>query len=194
VKFSPRDELGPQSELCPLGGLFTPSFTPRGEHPHCLEEWRGEQRVFTPRGQLHPWGPTSPLEANFTPRGQLHPWRPTSSPGCKISPLGAKLKTGLWFLWAKKDWSIFFNLPMNAESSSSTNRKQRLRRSWLMRRLSRESTECADSSRKRANRSFYARNGCDLLYISKQACNHRNLKPRSLIVLFYFFRKITLLE
>jgi hypothetical protein len=24
--------LAPRGEICPLGGMFTPSFTPRGEH------------------------------------------------------------------------------------------------------------------------------------------------------------------
>jgi hypothetical protein len=42
------------------------SFSPRG-NVHCLEEWRGEQRIpppgdnFTPGDKVHSWGTTSPL-------------------------------------------------------------------------------------------------------------------------------------
>jgi hypothetical protein len=44
---------------------------------YCLEEWRGEQRIsppgdnFTPRGQNHPWGTTSPLGVKVFPRVKL---------------------------------------------------------------------------------------------------------------------------
>jgi hypothetical protein len=44
---------------------------------YCLEERRGEQIIlppgdnFTPRGQTHPWGITSPLGSKFAPRGEV---------------------------------------------------------------------------------------------------------------------------
>jgi hypothetical protein len=95
--------LAPRGEICPLGVKFTPSSTPRGKH-YCLEEWRGEQRISPPgatsplpRGQIHPWGTTSPLGDNFTPRGQIHPWGTNSPLGVKFSP-GVKLRMGLWGL------------------------------------------------------------------------------------------------
>jgi hypothetical protein len=37
LSFTP----GPKGEICPLGGMFTPSFTPRGEHTLLNTEWRG---------------------------------------------------------------------------------------------------------------------------------------------------------
>jgi hypothetical protein len=66
---------------------------------YCLEEWRGKQRIsppgdnFTPRGQTHPWGTTSPLGVKFTPGGEVK-----SGPQAQAhSPL--KVKTGVdrWF-------------------------------------------------------------------------------------------------
>jgi hypothetical protein len=47
---------------CSLSGLSQGSTSPLG--------------VNFPRGQLHLWGPTSPLGANFSPRVQLLPWGP----------------------------------------------------------------------------------------------------------------------
>jgi hypothetical protein len=44
--------LAPRDELWHLQGIFTPSFTPNGWTLFSLEEWKGEQMVFTPRGQL----------------------------------------------------------------------------------------------------------------------------------------------
>jgi hypothetical protein len=68
--------------------MFTPSFTPRVENcSTIIEELRGEQRIFTPTGQLQPEG------TKFTPGGQLHPGR------MKVcSYVGARLKPGLWSL------------------------------------------------------------------------------------------------
>jgi hypothetical protein len=58
--FVNRGELGPQrwefnqlGEFSPLrlhlGGMFTPSFTPRGEYSLLFRRMGGKQRVFTPR-------------------------------------------------------------------------------------------------------------------------------------------------
>jgi hypothetical protein len=81
----------PRSELCILGGmftplitpLFTPLFTPRGEHSLKYRKTVGRIEVHRPEGI------TSPLDlwANFTPWGQLRPWG-TTSPGGQSSPLG----------------------------------------------------------------------------------------------------------
>jgi hypothetical protein len=75
-RLGPGVHLAPRDELCPLGGLFTDSFTPRGEHSlmfRRMKQWSGG---------FHPWGVTSSL-------GELHhPWEP-------YLPLGAYLKTGL---------------------------------------------------------------------------------------------------
>jgi hypothetical protein len=35
-------------DICPLGGMVTPSFTPGVNTLYCLEEWRGEQRISPP--------------------------------------------------------------------------------------------------------------------------------------------------
>jgi hypothetical protein len=86
---------GPSGELCPLGGMFTPSFTPRGEHSLFFKELRGKQ-IISPRGN------------NFTPGGQLHPWGTTSPLGVKVCPyIGEKLRMGLrtlctYFIWLYK--------------------------------------------------------------------------------------------
>jgi hypothetical protein len=33
MKFAPRDDFGPPGlNFVPIGGIFTPSFTPRGKH------------------------------------------------------------------------------------------------------------------------------------------------------------------
>jgi hypothetical protein len=62
--------LAPRVVILPLGVMFTPSFTPRGEH-YCLDEWRGEKRIsprgdnLTTRGQNSPWDTVSPLGSNF---------------------------------------------------------------------------------------------------------------------------------
>jgi hypothetical protein len=64
--------LAARSDICPRGGMFTPSFTPRGEHS--LLFWRMEGRIenFTPGGQLSPYG------SKFAPRGEVKngPLRP----------------------------------------------------------------------------------------------------------------------
>jgi hypothetical protein len=69
-------------EICPLGGLFTISFTPRGEHSLIFKRMKG-QTVG-----LYPWGITSPpmwdnftMEANFTLGANF-------TPGGHILPLG----------------------------------------------------------------------------------------------------------
>jgi hypothetical protein len=49
--------------------MFTPPFTPRGEH-YCLEELRGEQRISPPGDNVIPWGKNSPL-GDFFPRGEV---------------------------------------------------------------------------------------------------------------------------
>jgi hypothetical protein len=46
--------LALSSELCPLGGMFTPYDTPRGEHSLLFKIMD-----FTPRGYLHPLGSIS---------------------------------------------------------------------------------------------------------------------------------------
>jgi hypothetical protein len=53
--------LAPRGEICPLEGMFTPSFTPSSEHSLLFRkmEWRTEN--FTPRGEK------CPLEGMFTP-------------------------------------------------------------------------------------------------------------------------------
>jgi hypothetical protein len=52
VKFSPRGELGPQGELCPLEGLFPPLFRrtqgrAEGLHPRVS--------TFAPMGDVKNW-------------------------------------------------------------------------------------------------------------------------------------------
>jgi hypothetical protein len=64
-------------------GIFTLSFTSRGEHSLMFRRMKG----------LHTWGITSPLGANFTSGGQLHPWGPTSPLGA-TSPLGDNFTPG----------------------------------------------------------------------------------------------------
>jgi hypothetical protein len=62
----PRPELGPRDELCSLGRLFTPSFTPRGEPSLMFRRMKG------PTESLHHWGIYShPYGENFTPGGKL---------------------------------------------------------------------------------------------------------------------------
>jgi hypothetical protein len=63
-----------------IGGMYTPSFTPRDEHSLCLEEWRCEKRFshpgdnFTLREQNLPLETTSPLGANFDPQLRMGLW------------------------------------------------------------------------------------------------------------------------
>jgi hypothetical protein len=70
-------------EIYPLGGMFTPSFTPRVNTLYCLEEWRGEQRI-------------SPPGDNFTPGGLIRRWG-------QSLPLGAKLRMGLNFFFFRPE-------------------------------------------------------------------------------------------
>jgi hypothetical protein len=73
LNFTP----GPQGEICPLGGIFTPSFTHKGEHSLLCRIMEGQTENFTPgdnftpRGQNSPpGGTTSSLGAKFDPRGE----------------------------------------------------------------------------------------------------------------------------
>jgi hypothetical protein len=86
VKFAPR------GELCPLGGMFTPSFAPRGEHtPLFRRMGGGKQRI-------------SPPVYNFTPRGQNSLIGDNFDPGGQSLPLWVKLRMGLRLL---SDCSLF---------------------------------------------------------------------------------------
>jgi hypothetical protein len=51
--------------MCPLGGMFTPSFTPMGEHSLLFRKMEGQTENFTPRGQI------STLGSKFAPRGEV---------------------------------------------------------------------------------------------------------------------------
>jgi hypothetical protein len=51
--------------------MFTPSFTPRGEHSLLLRRMEGQTENFTPRGYFHPWGAKSPLGVKFAPMGEV---------------------------------------------------------------------------------------------------------------------------
>jgi hypothetical protein len=64
----------PMGEICPLGGMLAPSFTPRGEHFLLLRRMVGRTEKLTPprdnfthgpRGQNSPLGTTSPLGAKL---------------------------------------------------------------------------------------------------------------------------------
>jgi hypothetical protein len=63
-------KLAPRVELCPLGGLFNPLFTP------LLRRRKGQTEG------LHPWGITSSLG------DKVNPWEPTSLLGVKFRPQG----------------------------------------------------------------------------------------------------------
>jgi hypothetical protein len=108
---SPREvNLAPRGEICPLGGMFIPSITPRGEHCLLFRRMEGQTENFTPRGQ-------------FTPGGQLRPRG-------QSLPLGAKLRMGLRIFsslapkWSWLGWpgtqgpalprkkSLFLNMPI----------------------------------------------------------------------------------
>jgi hypothetical protein len=60
--LSPREELDPGENFGPLGLL---SSTTLVNTFYSLEEWRGEQNIFTSRG------PTSPLGVRLTPRDEI---------------------------------------------------------------------------------------------------------------------------
>jgi hypothetical protein len=42
--------LAPRGEICHLGGMFTPSFTPRGEQSLLFRRMEGQTDNFTPKG------------------------------------------------------------------------------------------------------------------------------------------------
>jgi hypothetical protein len=71
--------LAPRGEICPLRGMFTPSFTPWGEHSLLFR--RMEQRISAPGDNFNPQG------TKFTLGGQLRPW------GSKFAP-GGEIKNG----------------------------------------------------------------------------------------------------
>jgi hypothetical protein len=72
VKLAPRGELGPKDELCPLGGMFTTLFTPRGEHSLLFRRMEGRTDNFTPRGSLYPYGDKAHLwESKYATREKL---------------------------------------------------------------------------------------------------------------------------
>jgi hypothetical protein len=78
-------KLAPKGDLCPLRGMFNPSFTPQERTLNCLEEWRDKQRISPPGDSFTPMGQNSLLRDNFVKvqRGQSF-------------PVGAKLWMGLW--------------------------------------------------------------------------------------------------
>jgi hypothetical protein len=84
VNLAPRGELGPQGWTLSPRGMFTPSFTPRGEHSLLFRRMEGRSENFTPQGITFPLGgQKSLLWDNFAPGGQS-------------LPLGTKLRLGLW--------------------------------------------------------------------------------------------------
>jgi hypothetical protein len=58
--------LAPRGEICPLGEMSTPPFTPRGEHS-LFRRTEGRTENFTTRGQ------NSPLGDNFAPGVKVCP-------------------------------------------------------------------------------------------------------------------------
>jgi hypothetical protein len=64
--------LAPRGEVCPLGEMFTPSFTPRREHYLLFLRMEGWIENFIPRGKNSPLGTTSPLWSKFAPRGEVN--------------------------------------------------------------------------------------------------------------------------
>jgi hypothetical protein len=68
--------LTPRGEICPLGGMFTPSFTPRVEYSRVFRRMNGRTENFTPRGHSRPWGWSVPLEAKLR-MGLWGEWRLT---------------------------------------------------------------------------------------------------------------------
>jgi hypothetical protein len=64
VKFAPTGELGPRGELCSLGRMLTPSFTPRGKHSIVFGRMEGQTENF--REFAH-GGTTSPLGVKVCP-------------------------------------------------------------------------------------------------------------------------------
>jgi hypothetical protein len=65
--WTPGVNLALRGEICPLGEMFTPSFTPRGEHSLLFRRMEGWTYNFAPKGQ------NSPLGYNFTPGVKLCP-------------------------------------------------------------------------------------------------------------------------
>jgi hypothetical protein len=63
--------------------MFTPSFTPRGEHSLLFRRMEGQTENFTP-GEI------------FAPRGQNLPLGDNFAPGVKVCPRG-KVKNGPLF-------------------------------------------------------------------------------------------------
>jgi hypothetical protein len=59
------------SPLGALGGMFIPSFTPRGEQSLLFRRMEGRTDNFTAGDKIHPWGTTTPLGSKFAPRGEL---------------------------------------------------------------------------------------------------------------------------
>jgi hypothetical protein len=78
----PRGELGPQSEICLLGGMFTPLFTPRGEHSLLYRTLTTVYKNGVANKEFHPQGITSPLG------DKNHNWETTSPLGVKGCPWG----------------------------------------------------------------------------------------------------------
>jgi hypothetical protein len=79
--------LTPRGELCPLGGMFTPLFTPRGEHDLLFSRMEGQTENLPPGDNFTSKGQSSFLGDNFTPGGQS-------------LPLRAKLRMGLLVQWS----------------------------------------------------------------------------------------------
>jgi hypothetical protein len=62
---------GPRGEICPLGGMFTPLFTLRGESSLLFRRIEGRTENLTPRGQISPCGTTSPRGSKFAPKDEV---------------------------------------------------------------------------------------------------------------------------
>jgi hypothetical protein len=60
-------------KICPLGGMFTPSFTPRGEHSTVKKNWGAHRELPSPGDK-------------FTSRGQISPLGDNFAPGVKVCP------------------------------------------------------------------------------------------------------------
>jgi hypothetical protein len=68
-----QHEFAPRGELCPLGGMFTLSFTPRGEHSILFRRMEGQTDYLTPRNNFNPRVQSSPMRDNFASPGQSLP-------------------------------------------------------------------------------------------------------------------------
>jgi hypothetical protein len=102
----------PRGWFCPLGEMFTPSFSPMGEHFLLFRRMEGRTENFTPRGQSSLLGENFALGGKTLPLGADLIW----ASGFHVTSLVILVEGNEWIKCESRDlWRSWTNEALSAD-------------------------------------------------------------------------------